>query len=172
MDELIRRLARRRVTLGFVATMLVLAFARPTWSALAIGFAIALVGEAVRVWAAGHLEKRKEVTRSGPYQWIGHPLYLGSGVIALGAAVAAHSAPGAVVTGLYVAITITAAVRVEEGDLREAFGSTYQDYRDQRGEPMKRRFSVSRAVRNGEHRAIGGLLAGFGLLALKLVVPL
>ena len=29
-----------------------------------------LAGEALRLWAAGHLEKGKEVTRSGPYRWV------------------------------------------------------------------------------------------------------
>ena len=42
--------------------------ARPTPRSLAIGGAIALVGEMVRIWAAGHLEKGREVTQSGPYR--------------------------------------------------------------------------------------------------------
>ena len=38
-------------------------------------------GEALRIWAAGHLEKGREVTASGPYRWTRHPLYLGSTII-------------------------------------------------------------------------------------------
>ena len=53
----------------------------PTLMSLATGGAIALAGEAVRVWAAGHVEKSREVTRSGPYRWTRHPLYLGSSII-------------------------------------------------------------------------------------------
>ena len=33
------------------------------------GAVVALVGEALRIWAAGHLEKSREVTRSGPYRF-------------------------------------------------------------------------------------------------------
>ena len=49
---------------------------------LAIGLVIAAVGEAIRIWAAGHLEKGREVTRSGPYGWTRHPLYVGSSIMA------------------------------------------------------------------------------------------
>ena len=42
--------------------------ARPTWRTLAVGRRGRLAGEADPVWAAGHLEKSREVTRSGPYR--------------------------------------------------------------------------------------------------------
>jgi hypothetical protein len=65
-------------------------------------------------------------------------------------------------------LTITAAIRTEELELRRAFGSLYDDYRSARGAPMVRRFSLRRAIGNREHRAIAGLLGGFALLALKI----
>ena len=77
MADVWRRLARLRVPLGFVIGTLVLWLARPTWSLLAFGTVLAVAGESVRVWAAGHLEKSREVTRSGPYRWFRHPLYVG-----------------------------------------------------------------------------------------------
>src|SRR5882672_5755922 len=84
-------LARRRVTLGFVLGVPVIWLAQPTERTLAAGVAIALVGEGLRVWAAGHLTKAQEVTTSGPYRWFAHPLYLGSSVIGLGLAIASAS---------------------------------------------------------------------------------
>ena len=62
---------------------------------------------------------------------------------------------------------VTAAIRTEEAFLRAAFGDAYDRYREAIAEPMQRRFSVARAVRNREYRAAAGLLAGFALLALK-----
>ena len=56
-----------------------------------IGGVVTLVGEACRIWAAGHLEKGLEVTRSGPYRLTRHPLYIGSAIIAAGVAIAAAS---------------------------------------------------------------------------------
>jgi hypothetical protein len=66
-------------------------------------------------------------------------------------------------------VTVAAAIQVEEAHLRDTFGATYDDYRAARGEPMARRFSLARVLRNREYRAVGGLLAGFGLLALKMI---
>src|ERR671912_178672 len=102
-------LARRRVLLGFVLAAAALVLARPTWRSWMAGFAVALLGEMLRIWAAGHLEKSREVTRSGPYRWTRHPLYVGSSIIAVGVVVAARSPIVAVLVGVYMAATLTAA---------------------------------------------------------------
>ena len=52
---------------------------------------LAMAGEALRFWAAGHLNKSREVTASGPYRWIAHPLYVGSSIMGAGLAIASHS---------------------------------------------------------------------------------
>jgi protein-S-isoprenylcysteine O-methyltransferase Ste14 len=165
-----RLLARWRVTLGFAVALVVIVFAAPTWSVWRAGLVVALVGEAVRVWAAGHLEKSREVTRSGPYRWTRHPLYLGSSIIAIGVMVAAHSLVVAVAGSLYMVATIGAAIRTEEAFLRQAFGDAYDRYQRSVAEPMERRFSLERALRNREYRAVTGLVGGFALLAVKMVL--
>ena len=165
--RLAEALARRRVTLGFVAALVALLLAQPTWRTWMAGLVVALAGEAIRVWAAGHLEKGREVTRSGPYRFVSHPLYVGSVVMAAGVALAARSLPVALLVAVYMGVTITAAIRTEEASLRRAFGAAYDDYLASRGEPMARRFSLARARRNREYRAAAGVLAGFALLALK-----
>jgi protein-S-isoprenylcysteine O-methyltransferase Ste14 len=163
-------LARWRVPLGFVTAAVTLAFASPTWASLRTGFAVALAGEAIRLWAAGHLEKSREVTRSGPYQFMRHPLYVGSSVMAVGIVIAANHVVVAVVAAIYMTSTIVAAVRTEEAFLRRTFGDTYDRYRSDTAEPMTRRFSLTRALRNREYRAVTGLLVGFGLLTLRVFV--
>lgn len=168
----VEALARRRVPLGFVAAAAVLLAARPTPASWQWGFAVALAGEAIRVWAAGHLEKGREVTRSGPYRCTRHPLYLGSAVMAAGIVIASRSALAAAIATVYMAATIAAAIRTEEAFLRRTFGAAYDDYRAARGDPMPRRFSFARAMRNREYRAIAGLFVGFALLALRMSVPL
>jgi protein-S-isoprenylcysteine O-methyltransferase Ste14 len=162
-------LARRRVALGFLVAVITLLLARPTWMTWRAGLAIAAMGEAVRVWAAGHLEKSREVTRSGPYRWTRHPLYVGSTIMALGIVIASRSVMVAALAAVYMAATLTAAIRIEEAFLKRAFGDTYNRYRDARAEPMPRRFSLARAMRNREYRAAAGLAAGFALLALKVI---
>jgi protein-S-isoprenylcysteine O-methyltransferase Ste14 len=168
--RLVRALARRRVPLGFGAAVVALVLARPTWESWCAGLAVAVIGEAIRVWAAGHLEKSREVTRTGPYRWTRHPLYVGSSVIALAVIIAARHPLVALLTIVYMVSTVVAAIRTEEAFLRRAFGETYDRYVASAAEPMVRRFSVKRAWRNREHRAAAGMAAGFALLSLKVLL--
>jgi protein-S-isoprenylcysteine O-methyltransferase Ste14 len=165
-------LARKRIALGFVVAVAVAILARPSWESWRIGLLVAGVGEGLRVWAAGHLEKGREVTRSGPYRWTAHPLYVGSSVIAAGVAIASHSHVVVLLAAIYMGATITAAVRTEEAFLRRTFGPVYDEYRTSGGEAVNRPFSVARAVRNREYRAIAGLAIGFAFLALKVVLQI
>jgi protein-S-isoprenylcysteine O-methyltransferase Ste14 len=158
-------LARRRVSLGFVFAVAVLYFSRPTWTSLAAGTAIGAAGEAIRVWAAGHLEKSREVTTSGPYRFTRHPLYLGSSIMGLGVGVASRSLVVSLLVILYMSATIAAAIRTEEAFLRRQFGDAYDTYAASRGTLGARRFSVARAWRNKEYRAI----AGFAVFVLLLI---
>lgn len=162
-------LARRRVPLGFVLAIVAFWIAQPTQRSVAAGAAIAIVGEALRVWAAGHLEKGREVTTSGPYRFTRHPLYLGSMVMGAGFAVAANEAIVAALVLVYLVVALFAAMRTEEAHLTSKFGDAYPEYKNGRAAPAARRFSLERALRNREYRAVAGLLAALVLLWLKAV---
>ena len=162
-----RWLARRRVTLGFAAAAVALLLSSPTAGSLVAGATIAAVGELLRLWAAGHLEKGREVTTSGPYRFTRHPLYLGSSIIGLGFAVAASSAVVAALVALYLGLTLRAAMRTEEAHLTAKFGAAYPAYRAGQSPSAPRRFSLGRAVKNREHRAVIGVAVALALLALK-----
>ena len=77
------------------------------------------------------------------------------------------------VIALYLAVTLTAAIRNEEAFLRRTFGDRYDRYR--RGRPgvdavaadAHRRFSLAQATANREHRALVGLAVAVLLLVLK-----
>lgn len=163
-----RLLARWRVFLGFVFAAVAIWLASPTRESLLAGSAIAVMGESIRLWAAGHLEKSKEVTRSGPYRYTRHPLYLGSSIIGLGVAVASYNLIVAAIVVAYLALTLTAAMRSEEAHLREKFGDAYDAYAEKRAAPMDRPFSWPRAIGNREHHTMLGLATGLALLAMKL----
>ncbi|HEY3384195.1 MAG TPA: isoprenylcysteine carboxylmethyltransferase family protein [Vicinamibacterales bacterium] len=167
MPDLAARLARVRVPIGFVASAVALWLAHPTWGSIAVGGPIAVVGEVIRVWAAGHLEKGREVTKSGPYRVTGHPLYLGSSIIGIGFAVATYSLWVVALAIVYLGGTLGAAIRSEEASLRAKFGREYVEYRQGRTTDATRRFSLARAMRNREYRAIVGLAAALILLVLK-----
>jgi protein-S-isoprenylcysteine O-methyltransferase Ste14 len=162
-------LARWRVTLGFVFAAIVIWLATPSMLSMFIGAAVAIVGESIRLWAAGHLEKSKEVTQSGPYRYTRHPLYLGSSLIGVGMAIASNSLIVGAIIVTYLVLTLTAAMRSEEAHLREKFGDAYDAYAEKRATKVERSFSWQRAIYNREHHTMAGLLTGLILLALKLV---
>jgi protein-S-isoprenylcysteine O-methyltransferase Ste14 len=167
MSDVRRRLARYRVRLGFISAVVALWLATPTPRSLIGGALVAFVGEAIRIWAAGHLEKGREVTVSGPYRFTRHPLYLGSAIIGVGFAIGANHLVVWVLVALYLAATITSAIRSEERHLTDKFGSAYPAYREGRAPAVRRRFSVARAIANREYRAVAGLLAVLALLGWK-----
>ena len=159
-------IARARVTAGFFVAVAAFWLARPTWGSLAAGALVAAAGALLRIWAAGHLRKGEEVTRSGPYRRLRHPLYYGSFLIGLGFAIAAADALAAGVVIVYLVVTLLAASRLEEATLREAFGAEFDDAGGT-ARQAARRFSVRRMAANGEPRALAGFAAALGLLALK-----
>jgi protein-S-isoprenylcysteine O-methyltransferase Ste14 len=164
---MIARLARWRVPLGFAAGAIAFWLARPDATSILMGSAIAMPGELLRIWAAGHLTRWREVTRSGPYQFLRHPLYAGSTLMGIGFAVAAARWTVAILVAVYLIVTYTAAIRFEARELGEQFGADYADYREGRATPASRRFSFRRAVQNREYRSAAGLAIAFGLLWLE-----
>lgn len=172
MADITKRLARLRVPLGFVSAIIVLWLAQPSGRSLLAGSVVAVLGEALRVWAAGHLNKSREVTASGPYRFFAHPLYVGSSIMGVGLAIASGSIVVAVITALYLGATIKAAVSSEEAFLRSKFGSEYDSYRrgnigSRDAAASTRAFALEQAIANREYRAVGGLVFVVLVLCLK-----
>jgi protein-S-isoprenylcysteine O-methyltransferase Ste14 len=167
MSDRRRLFARYRVRLGFLAAIVAYWLATPAWRSLAAGAIEMLIGEGLRIWAAGHLEKGREVTSSGPYRYTRHPLYLGSAIIGVGLAIASASVGVAALVAIYLGVTITSAIRSEEHHLTDKFGAAYPAYRDGTGEVAARRFSAARALANREYRAVFGIAGALALLAWK-----
>jgi len=164
------RVARLRVPLGFACGAVAFLLASPTPVSLLAGGTVAAIGEAIRFWAAGHLERGCEVTRSGPYRWSAHPLYVGTSIIGAGVAIASAAAVVYALAAAYLVVALTAAIRVEEAELMAKFGEKYAAYRQGRSVDTTRRFSLARAVRNREPRAVAGLAVSLALLAIKMVL--
>jgi rfaE bifunctional protein nucleotidyltransferase chain/domain len=163
-------LQRRRVAIGFLLALIVYWLARPTsWSILA-GLLVALPGEVLRVWAAGHITKGREVTRSGPYSFVRHPLYLGSTIMGVGFALATWSIVPALVILAYLAVTIPAAMRAEEAELVAQFGQVYETYRAGRAPGVERAFSFERVGANREWRTVLGFATALALLAVRMLL--
>lgn len=168
------RAARARVPASFLTAAACLWLAQPGWSSLAAGLPLMLAGLALRTWAAGHLAKNERLATGGPYAYVRNPLYLGSALLAAGAAVAARRPLVALLLGALFVFVYLPVIELEEQHLRKLFPG-YEEYarRTPRllprlaGRPNEERFSWKLYWRNREHHALAGWLAAMALLAWK-----
>ena len=53
----------------FIGAFLVVIFAKPHLIGIVVGFILIALGEGIRIWAAGHLQKNEILTVTGPYAY-------------------------------------------------------------------------------------------------------
>lgn len=119
----------------FVIGGLALWFARPAPIGFVCGAALAITGEALRSWGAGHLVKNERLTITGPYAYHRHPLYAGTLLVILGFAVIT----GGMQTLWLVAIALPwfffvyfpRKEELESVRLEERYGRAFRSYREQ-----------------------------------------
>ena len=117
--------SRLRVPLGYAVGVLVILLSHPTVTLLLLGLILAMLGEAIRVWASGHIEKTRRLATGGPYAHTRNPLYVGSLLMALGVATAAASPWVLLAAAAYFLAFYPAVMREEAAFLRGKFGEEY-----------------------------------------------
>jgi protein-S-isoprenylcysteine O-methyltransferase Ste14 len=120
--------ARWRVRLGYPLAAIVLWFARPTPASILAGAGVGALGLWLRASAAGHLHKQEVLTTTGPYAYTRNPLYLGSFVLVIATAIAAHSWPSALILLSYFVLFYSFVMRREERELFQHHGEAFQQY--------------------------------------------
>jgi hypothetical protein len=171
--------ARQRVRIGYILAIVVLYFSRPAPCPMLLGGCVGLLGLAIRAYAAGYLHKQAVLTTSGPYARTRNPLYFGSSILALGAAIAMNSWLSAALLLIYFALVYTLVMRREEIELRGHHGSEFDAYANSvplffpklaaSNQPTATAatFSWSQYRKNHEYQAALGFL--FLLLALGVI---
>ena len=172
------RVARLRVTTGFLLAVAFAWFSQPDVGSLAWGLPLSALGLLLRGWAAGHLEKNIRLACSGPYAHVRNPLYLGTLLVAAGLVVASRRWLLAVLFALVFGLIYLPAIELEEQHLRSLFPN-FKNYaekvralwpvwRPAISEPVN--FQWQLYVRNREYQALLGFLAGAALLIAKVMV--
>ena len=171
--------ARWRVRIGYLLAIVVLWFSRPEPRSILIGASVGLLGLAIRAYAAGYLHKQAVLTTIGPYARTRNPLYFGSSILALGAAIAMNSWLSAALLLLYFALVYTLVMRREEIELRGHHGPEFEAYAKsvplffpnltvpKQPAAIPGAFSWSQYRKNHEYQAALGFL--FLLLALVVI---
>jgi protein-S-isoprenylcysteine O-methyltransferase Ste14 len=127
-----------RGLIGVAGFALVFAFARPSRSSLLASLVPLLLGEGLRVWAAGYIGRAgrsarvgaRELLVSGPYRFSRNPLYLGN-LLLVGAVLSALN-PMWWLSCLIVVLFLLEyrlIIQAEEHELSQRFGSDYEAYR-------------------------------------------
>jgi uncharacterized membrane protein len=146
-------------------------------------WSLALLGVLVRFWAAGNLRKKEEVTRTGIYRMVRHPLYLGNCLIYLAFFLSAGDIPLGL--GLFFLVLIPVHVPTMLQEEEQLARSHPHQLAEHRGTPRLApnlfalrealatdRFTLRQALRN---RAAGSLwallLLPLGMKLLVLVAP-
>jgi len=119
---------RWRVRLGYPLAIAVLWFARPSLLSVLSGVLMGLFGLWLRAYAAGFLHKQEVLTVTGPYAYTRNPLYLGSAILALSAAIAMRSWISASILCVYFAIVYSIVMRREEMELHLRHGAAFEEY--------------------------------------------
>jgi protein-S-isoprenylcysteine O-methyltransferase Ste14 len=171
--------SRFRVASGWAVGLLILCLARPSPVSLAVGLPLALVGEAVRIWASGHIEKTKRLATGGPYAHTRNPLYVGSVLLGLGLAVASASPWVVLAVAAYFAAFYPWVMREEAGFLARKFPVEYEQWASavplfipQLGAagPRASRFAWARVRMNREWRTALALPLAVALLYARRAV--
>jgi protein-S-isoprenylcysteine O-methyltransferase Ste14 len=169
--------SRYRVPAGWLVGLLVVVLARPTPEWLRLGLPLAVIGEAIRIWASGHIEKTKWLATGGPYAHSRNPLYVGSLLMALGVAIACASPWVVLAVAVYFLAFYPPVMREEAAFLAGKFASDYAAWaaavplfwpRLAPAGPRVSRFEWERVRANREWRTA---LALPFLAALLLVLP-
>lgn len=172
-------LQRWRVPLGFFSAVIFVWLARPRPATLMAGLGVAVLGLALRAWAAGHIRKNAALATSGPYAYTRNPLYLGSFILGLGFSIASGhpllwALFGALFLGIYWPV-----MRVEAATLVELFSPEYEIYARavplflprltpyRSGAAQVSKFDRNLYFRYREYRATLGLAIAWSILALK-----
>ncbi len=172
-----KKLAQRtRVPAGTVLGIIFILLMHPSVRSLWVGGSIALVGALLRLWSAGHIEKGKVLTQSGPYAYTRNPLYLGSFVMALGIIVAGQGYWLLPIFGAFYITFYYPVMKAEEQELFGGYGERFVEYSKRvplffpnfRKEGCNSSaFLWSRVLRNREHRTFAGLILAVIILVIS-----
>ena len=170
-------LHRRRPLFLLAAPVLMLIFGRPAYREYITGVVLVVIGQAIRIWSAGHISKCHELTTTGPFAYVRNPIYIGSFAICVGYSLMTRVILlwGPIL--LLFIITHWGAIAWEEAYLSTRYGETFERYRRSVPRLMPRftpafmasGFSLTQVWMNREQVSALGTIGVIVIFALKMV---
>lgn len=144
------------------------------------GIGLCMIGLGLRVWASGHLQKEKELARSGPYRFTRNPLYLANFIIGISVVLTSRSWWMAGIFSIYFLLFYPVVLKREAERMRALFPEEYAKYKHRvplflpsfRHLPRteKPRFSWGLYKKNREYRALIGAAIFWLIMAAKMML--
>jgi protein-S-isoprenylcysteine O-methyltransferase Ste14 len=128
----LRKRLHPRLWVLYIFAAVLFVGADPTPRSLVAGAGLVLLGEALRLWATGHLNKNEALTVTGPYAFLRHPLYVGTLFIVAGFAVMASSSWSLALFGVFILFFFGYYMpyksRIEGARLERLYGDDFRRY--------------------------------------------
>jgi hypothetical protein len=142
-EEVMNMRKMRKIPL-FIGALLLVIFAKPNPPGILVGVILIILGESIRVWAAGHLQKNETLAVTGPYAYVKNPLYIGSILITTGFCILADNIYLlAAAIFMFCFHYIPYKKKIEGDRLRKTFGSRFDDYDEKVPDYIPRRTPYS-----------------------------
>jgi protein-S-isoprenylcysteine O-methyltransferase Ste14 len=169
-----------KTVLAAIVALILFYMAKPEPAWFLAGAIITVLGEALRLWAAGHLRKNKMLTTTGPYSYVKNPLYIGTLFITIGYSAMARNP--IIMVGGFVWFFIYYAPykkKQENEKLISSFGKPWVEYDKAVPDYIPRftpfpgrgtnRWSYDVVKENSEHETAIGVLIGAAVMLYLLV---
>lgn len=131
MDRFNKLVGHYRTFVSLCLALIFLFLARPNMMSIGIGLVLVILGELIRAWASGFLNKdtHEYVTVFGPYAYSRNPLYLGNFFLGLGFICMGNYWAAIVLFLILFFIIYRSTILDEEKLLTRMFGNPYIEYR-------------------------------------------
>ena len=134
IQHFIRELRYHEFSRQGIGVILVVVFAvlsQPTLYFFIVGCLFVLDGLLIRLYASGFVYKNKELSTSGPYAYVRHPLYTGNILILIGISLASGCISAFVISIIFFWFYYPAAIEYEDRKLKSLFPDSWDSWSQQ-----------------------------------------
>lgn len=127
----IRKLRYHEASRQWFAVLFVLLVSwlgHPKPGLLYAGLVLIIIGEAIRMWASGHVKKNKVLATDGPYAYVRHPLYVGNILVVAGFALGSGLWWSPILMVALLLFYYPTAISYEDNKLHNYFGEDWENW--------------------------------------------
>lgn len=129
MDTRRFQFKKLRIILAWIGVAILVYYSRSCPQSFLAGIPVLLAGEAVRLWASGHIERKgSKLATGGPFAYVRNPLYVGNFLMGLGIVIISNNPALLIFFLAGFSFIYWGTVKKEQKDLEALFGEPYRDY--------------------------------------------